>query len=235
MKHILILALLILSFFSCKKKDPKVDTTPPPIPIATNGDGVYDYDSNFYKTVKIISNGEWMAENLRTSHYSNGDTIFSGKNIQDISGLGSPKFFFYPNGDSISNLKKYGRLYTYYVVEDGRNVCPTGWHVPNQAEFDTMIKYIGGQDIAGGKLKSTTLWTAPNTGANNESLFNALPAGFREPNNNYKEVTKTGIWWSSTPDTANRVWSYYLKYTYSYVFRTPSEKNSAYSIRCKKN
>jgi uncharacterized protein (TIGR02145 family) len=227
-------ALVLLNLISCKKDEPKEE----PVyvePIAFEGDGVYDYDSNFYKTVKIVKNGEWMAENLRTSHFSNGDTIFSGRNLEDISGLGSPKFFFYPNGDSVTNLKKYGRLYTYYVVEDGRNVCPTGWHVPTREEFDTLTKYVGGQDKAGGKLKATNTWASPNTGADNETMFSALPAGFREPDNVYSEVTKTGIWWTITPDTSNRIWTFYLKYTYSYVFRTPADKNFAYSIRCKKN
>jgi uncharacterized protein (TIGR02145 family) len=234
MKNFAVLLVAILVVVACKKEEETPETTPK-VEIAKYGSGVYDYDSNFYKSVIITDAGEWTVENMRTSHFSNGDTIPSGIHTTDITGLGSPLFYFYPNGDSITNLKKYGRLYTYFVVEDGRNVCPNGWHVPTKAEYDTLTKYVGGQENGGGKLKATTLWAAPNTGADNESLFTGLPAGFREPQNVYSEVTKSGVWWTSTPDTANRVWTYYLKYGYSYVFRTPAEKNFAYSVRCKRD
>jgi uncharacterized protein (TIGR02145 family) len=234
MKQIFLIGLTVLVAFSCKKKE---DT---PIPVeaikwAKYGGGVYDVDSNFYKSVSIDYCGEWMASNLKTSHYRNGDTIFSGIDTNDITGIPSPKFFFYPNGDSINNLKKYGRLYTYHVVEDGRGLCPTGWHIPTKSEFDSLTKYTGGQETGGGKLKSTSYWLSPNTGADDESLFSALPAGFRQPQKVYNEVGKSGIWWTNTADTANRVWTYYLKYTYSTIFRAPKEKNFSYSVRCKRD
>lgn len=234
MKKLVYLLLVVSVVFSCKKKEN--DPTPTPVdPLGKAGAGVYDVDSNFYKTVVIKGSGEWMAEDLRTSHFSNNDTIPSGKNITDISGFGSPKFFFYPNGDSTVNLKKYGRLYTYFVVEDGRNVCPTGWHVPSYAEFDTLTIIVGGQEKGGGKLKATNLWASPNTGADNESLFTGLPAGFREPENVYPEVTKTGIWWTTTPEFDDRIWAYYLKYSYAYVFRSGFDKKNANAIRCKRD
>ena len=234
MKKIFLVLSAILLVVSCKKKVEEVVVAEPD-PYAVLGPGVYDYDSNFYKSVLIDNAGEWMVSNLRTSHFSNGDTIPSGIDTNDISGLLTPQFFFYPNGDSITNLKKYGRLYTYYVVEDGRNVCPSGWHVPTKNEWDTLTKYVGGQESGGGHLKSTSLWLSPNFGADNESLFEALPAGYRQPQKVYKEVTQSGIWWTNTADTANRVWTYYLKFGYSTVFRTPAEKNFSYSVRCKKD
>lgn len=233
MKKLNLILALALIVVACKKEEEPV--APAPDPIGEYGPGVYDYDSNFYKTTYIVNSGEWMAENLRTSHYNNGDSIPSGINQNDISGLGAPKFFFYPAGDSVNNLKKYGRLYTYYVIEDPRNVCPVGWHVPTKNDFDTLIKYAGAEDISGGKLKSTSLWASPNTGADNESLFTGLPAGYRTPDELYPDVSKTGIWWTNSNDTANRVWTYYLRYNYSNTFHTPSDKNKAYSIRCKRD
>ncbi len=130
MHKILFFSLLAVAVIACKKKDKKDSEEEPVNTVATQGAGVYDIDSNFYKTTIIAHSGEWMAENLRTSHYRNGDSIMSGRNLDDISGMSQPSFFFYPNGDSIGNLKKYGRLYTYYVVEDGSGLCPSGWHVP---------------------------------------------------------------------------------------------------------
>ncbi|MES2589992.1 MAG: fibrobacter succinogenes major paralogous domain-containing protein [Bacteroidota bacterium] len=239
MKKVFFVLISILVVVACKKKEDDPIAVEPD-PYAVLGAGVYDYDSNFYQTVKITGAGEWMAENLKACHFSNGDTIPSGIKTADIGGMPNPQFFFYPNGDSSVNLKKYGRLYTYYVVEDGRNVCPTGYHVPTKNEWDTLTKYVGGQENGGGKLKSTSYWLSPNFGADNESLFNGLPAGYRAPDSigtgkHFYETTKSGIWWTSTADTADRVWTYYLKFAYSNVFRTPSEKNFSYSVRCKKD
>lgn len=235
MKNLGLLFIIVLVVFSCKKKnkndDPVVVT---PEPIAENGAGVYDIDSNFYHTTFIYNCGEWTSENLKVCHYNNGDTIFSGRNLDDISGAGQPSYFFYTSGDSVGSMKKYGRLYTEYVVEDWRGLCPAGWHIPTKAEWDTLQKYLGGQEIAGGKLKGSSYWTGANSGADNSSLFNALPAGFREAKKVYPDVTTTAIFWTSTQDTANRTWSYYVKSDYPTLFKAPKDKNMSFSVRCKR-
>ena len=223
--------ILLLVLMSCKKEEPVTEGGSAAKPIGAAGADVQDVEGNVYRTV-VIGLQTWMADNLKTSHYANGDTILSGRNIGDITGVSNPQYFFYPGNDSLTNLNTYGRLYTYYVVEDARNVCPTGWRIPTKSDWDTLVQNVGGDVTGGGKLKSTSLWNAPNTGADNLSSFNALPAGFREANNEYQHLNRFGGWWTSTADTANRVWTYYLKHNYSYVFEEPSEKKEAYSIRC---
>ncbi|MGV3632305.1 MAG: fibrobacter succinogenes major paralogous domain-containing protein [Bacteroidota bacterium] len=234
MKQIFLLSLLALSIAACNKDKDKDDddTTEETIPVAEEGGGVYDIDSNHYATTVITHSGEWMASNLKACHYSNGDTIMSGRNLDDITGMPQPKFFFYPSGDS-AKLKTYGRLYTYYVVEDPRGLCPTGWHVPGKDEWDTLKKYLGGQEVAGGKLKGTSLWVSPNEGADNETLFNAIPAGFREPDESYIDFGKTAIFWTSSSDILG--WSFYVKYNYPTLFQAGNDKSEAFSVRCKRN
>ncbi|MCE3296039.1 MAG: hypothetical protein K0R65_1753 [Crocinitomicaceae bacterium] len=234
MKKIFLFALIGLSIAACKKDDDKDDdpAEPETVPIATEGGGVYDIDSNYYATTVITHSGEWMAANLKAYHYSNGDSIMSGRNLDDITGMSEPKYFFYPGGDSLK-ANTYGRLYTYYVVDDPRGLCPTGWHVATKPEWDTLKKYLGGQEVAGGKLKGTTLWSSPNDGADNSTLFNALPAGFREPDETYIDLTKTAIFWTSTGEELG--WSMYIKYNYPTLFQATNDKNEAFSVRCKRN
>ncbi len=234
MKKVFLLGLIGLTLMACDKDKDKdkdeggTDTAP----LAEEGSGVYDIDSNKYATTIIAHSGEWMASNLKACHYSNGDTIMSGRNLDDISGMAEPAFFFYSNGDS-SKLNTYGRLYTYYVVDDPRGLCPTGWHVPSKAEWDTLKKYLGGQEVAGGKLKGTSLWNSPNDGADNETLFNAIPAGFREPDETYLEVGKTAIFWTSSAGELG--WSMYLRYNYPTLFQGIYDQKKAFSVRCKRN
>jgi len=143
---------------------------------------VKDVDGNSYKTIKI-GNQIWMAENLKTTHYANGDAIPDGTGAGDISGETDPKYWF-AYVDDLNNVTTYGRLYTWYTVIDSRNVCPDGWHVPTDTEWTTLTDYLGGTSVAGGKLKETgtTHWTTPNTGATNETGFTALPGGYRSNN-----------------------------------------------------
>ncbi|MFN5415892.1 MAG: fibrobacter succinogenes major paralogous domain-containing protein [Flavobacteriia bacterium] len=233
MHKIIIFSIISLTIFSCKKKEE--DPIEEPVnTLATDGAGVYDVDSNFYKTTIIANSGEWMAENLKTSHYRTGDTIMSGRNLDDISGMSQPSFFFYSNGDS-SSINKYGRLYTYYVVDNAQGLCPTGWHVPTKNEWDTLKAYLGGQEVAGGKLKGSDFWASPNEGADNKTLFNAKPSGFRTPEEVYSEITQTAIFWTSTAEVGTKSWSYYLKYNYPTLFQVPSEGKLGLSVRCKRD
>ena len=136
---------------------------------------VTDYDGNRYKTVKI-GNQIWMAENLRSIHYSDGTAI---------------PYYIYNN--DAANLLIYGRLYSSAAVLKGtassntnpsnvQGIAPNGWHLPSKAEWQELADYLGGINVAGGKMKElgTTHWITPNTGATNESGFNALPAGMHD-------------------------------------------------------
>lgn len=155
---------------------------------AANSDApltVSDIDGNIYKTVEI-GNQVWMAENLKTTRYADGTPITNGTLLGGI-GYTDKYYFIYQNDPNYKDI--YGLLYTWSATTNGVNgtanpsgvqgVCPDGWHVPSNAEKTELITYLGGSDIAGGKLKEvgTAHWNAPNTGATNESGFAALGTG----------------------------------------------------------
>jgi len=140
---------------------------------------VIDIDGNIYETVEI-SEQLWLAENLKVTHYNNGDEIPTGLTPGDngswyYSDQGG--YAIYDNNPE--NADTYGLLYKWYSATDLRGLCPVGFHVPSEYEFNELITYLGGLNIAGGKLKETGYehWESPNLGATNESGFTALPAG----------------------------------------------------------
>ena len=143
------------------------------------GNGVTDIDGNTYSSV-LIGNQEWMGENLKTTKYANGSSIPNITSNSSWQTLTSGAWCYW--GNSSANNADYGKLYNWYVVSDSQNVCPANWHVPSQAEASTMINYLGGIGVAGGKIKEigTTHWKTPNMGATNTSGFTALPGGYRD-------------------------------------------------------
>jgi uncharacterized protein (TIGR02145 family) len=169
---------------------------------------VTDIDGNVYKTVQI-GNQIWMAENLKVSRYRNGDLI---PNVTDSEiwrdYLMSGAYCFYENNSAYN--AEYGKLYNWYVVNDNRIIAPVGWHIPTLNEWEILIDYLGGGEIAGGRLKETgTLhWELPNENATNESGFTALPGGstsnFDKP---FYGLGNVGSWWSSLPYDEQFAWS----------------------------
>lgn len=141
----------------------------------------------------------------------------------------------------------YGKLYNYFVVADARNVCPTGWHVPNDTEWNTLISYldpaanlsiIGSQSTtAGGRMKSKgkQYWAAPNTYATNESGFSALPAGSRDTVGDFNYISASAGFWTSTELDVNNAYSRDVSYGSGEVYRRSNDKRSGYSIRCLKD
>lgn len=196
---------------------------------------VSDVDGNTYKTI-TIGTQTWMAENLRSTKFRNGDAIPTTATVgQDISSEASPIYQW-----SLGNTNVNGRLYTWFAATDARNVCPVGWHLPTDAEWTTLIGYLGGENIAGDKLreKGTVHWGTSyitNNGlATNESGFTALPAGSKETNGVYFP-SNICVFWGSTsnkPDSGvcRQLWG-----NYSYVQRTNNNKKDGYSIRCIKD
>ncbi|HRX25145.1 MAG TPA: fibrobacter succinogenes major paralogous domain-containing protein, partial [Chitinophagales bacterium] len=139
----------------------------------------------------------------------------------------------------------YGVLYNWPAAMDGdvssssnpsgvQGICPSGWHLPSDAEWTTLTDYLGGIDVAGDKMKEegTSHWTSPNTGATNESGFSALPGGYRLPGGTFNYVGSYGFWWSSTQSSAYNTWYRYLYYSYSGVNRYNNNKSFGYSLRC---
>jgi uncharacterized protein (TIGR02145 family) len=191
--NVLGIILIIILFNECKKDNG--DTKPETGTLA-------DIDGNIYKTIKI-GNQWWMAEDLKTTKYSNGDLIpTTSPSSLNISGESNPKYQW--DYSSVTNISTddYGRTYTWYAVTDSRNVCPAGWHVPVEDEWIKLRDFLGGQDLAGSKLKEVgiTHWLR-DTGATNESGFTALPCGYRGGVSTFIGIAGLhimGYWWSAT-------------------------------------
>lgn len=148
-----------------------------PIFSQISGDGVIDIDGNIYSSV-IINKVEWMSENLKTTHYNNGDEIPYVSTNSDWSNSNSGAFCWYNNDDD--NKAIYGNIYNIYALNDIRGICPEGWEVPTENDWIKLVEYLGGSTEAGGPLKAVSnLWNPPNGGATNLSGFSALPSGRR--------------------------------------------------------
>jgi uncharacterized protein (TIGR02145 family) len=131
----------------------------------------------------------------------------------------------------------YGRLYTWYAATDYRKLCPAGWHVPTDAEWTVLTNYLGGESVAGGKLKSTgvSYWTSPNTGATNESGFTAMPVGMHMSDGTFYNRSNAGFWWSITENSPTNVFNREMHYHLASILTGSYFKNSGFSVRCLKD
>ena len=190
-----------------------------------------DIDGNKYRTV-MIGNQVWTAENLKVTHYRNGDPITTGLSIIKWNHSYTGAYAVY--GGKETNADTYGYLYNWYAVDDSRNIAPEGWHVPTDNEWQTLVDYLGGKRVAGGKLKEegTTHWNSPNTEATNEAGFAALPGGSRYSNGNYYHMGSFGYFWSSTELNSRTAWYRLLDYNGSGVLRLYRNKQYGFSVRC---
>lgn len=335
----LLLFGLSLSILGCSKEEDSTpelvadNSTSQPMPslspiTSSAGAGVSDADGNTYSSVVLGNGQEWMASNLKTSKYSNGDPITNEvgviatisiktagngyktavyNNVSLIGGNGSGATADitidtlgkatsvslitagsgYLSGDILTvndtllsdtaigccltikvdtmqwqNLtfgawanynfdsqfeNPYGKLYNYFVVADSRNVCPTGWHVPNDLEWNTLVIYLdpsadtsatGPQSAtAGGRMKSTgkQYWLTPNTYATNESGFSALPSGSRSAIGNFQYIYTSAGFWTSTEVNTTNAYSRDLGNGSGFINRHSINKKGGLSIRCLKN
>ena len=209
---------------------------------------VKDIDGNTYNTVQIGTQC-WTKENLKVTKYNDGTTIpldTSG----GIGGNGTGQTWtarftgartIYANDNT--NLATYGYLYNWYavkgIVTEGstsyKNLCPTGWHIPSNAEWTTLTNYLGGESVAGGKMKSsgTTNWNSPNTGATNESGFSAPPGGFRNSDGSFNFIRLNAFFWSANEYDNSNAWYHYLYFNIGNVGRNSNyNKSFGASVRC---
>ncbi len=209
--------------------------------IVTNPGAGVTFSGYTYSSIVLGNGQEWMAENLRTTSYANGDPIPNVTNDIQWSNLTTGAWSHYDNNSQYDN--PYGKLYNWYTVDDPRNVCPTGWHVPSESEWNTFINYLdpnanGGQqgNTAGGKMKSTgtQYWVNPNTGATNESGFSGLPGGARSDWGPFYDVGGNGYWWSSEYD-AFFAWNRSMNYGDGSVSLNYYNKADGFSVRCLKD
>jgi uncharacterized protein (TIGR02145 family) len=197
------------------------------------GGGVSDIDGNFYTSI-VINNQEWMQKNLAVSKYRNGDVIATGLSNTSWQSTTSGAVAIYDN--LAANNTTYGKLYNWFAVVDPRGICPTGWHVPSDDEWLSLTQYLGGVLDAGGKMKTTTGWNAPNSGATNISGFTGLPGGYRRFNGTYSGYLGYAYWWSSTSFSDPLFANYSaLKFDDTVVFRWTLDKKSGLSVRCVKD
>ena len=199
-----------------------------------NGEAVQDIDENCYSLVQIGSQ-LWMSENLKTTRYNNGDAI-THITTNSWESYDEGQYSMYSNSLYIAEI--YGNLYNWAVVDDDRGVCPAGWHVPSDGEFTVLTNFLGGESVAGGKMKETGLehWNSPNEGATNESGFTGLPAGYRNPTTNYFDDRGVlGYFWSSTENTNTIARTRSLYYNSSGLSSNNSLKSYGFSIRCLKD
>jgi uncharacterized protein (TIGR02145 family) len=173
-----------------------------------------------------------MKKNLDVDHYSNGEPIPEVKDPTEWSNLKTGAWCYYNNDPA--NGAIYGKLYNRYAVNDPRGLAPKGWHIPSEAEWTELENYLGGKDVAGGKLKETGTahWQNPNTGATNESGFSALPGGWRNYNGAFGSVGYYGLWWSSTESDATDAWYRGMGCSYAAIGRGDDGKGSGFSVRC---
>ena len=199
------------------------------------GPNITDSEGNSYKTV-TIGTQQWMAENLKVSKYNDGTAI---PNITDNSQWQTNTTGAWCNNknDAVNNTK-YGKLYNWYAVNKtsngNKNVCPTGWHVPTDAEWTVLTDYLGGLTVSGGKMKEegTTSWNSPNTEATNTSLFTGLPGGYRDFFANYYYIGDYGYWWSSSEHDTYGAWYRYLNKYNGNANRNYFNKVIGLSVRC---
>ena len=212
---------LILFVAGCKKsEDPAIIPTT-----------VTDIDGNVYHTVSIGSQ-VWMVDNLQVTRYNDGTEIPCVPDSAAWVNLKIQGYCWYDN-NATANKNSYGALYNGYVLSAGKNIAPVGWHIPSDAEWSILTTFLGGENVAGIKLKEagSQYWSIMNTSATNESGFTARPGGYRGSFAKFTGRGIVGFWWSSTP--------YYSGFFYRYMYDDDSKvesnninKELAYSIRC---
>ncbi|MCX6232104.1 MAG: fibrobacter succinogenes major paralogous domain-containing protein [Bacteroidetes bacterium] len=239
MYTLILIGFALVLTYSCKKE---TTTTPSLTPVINmyplypaiifnsnlNYDSTKDIDGNVYKTIKIGTQ-TWMAENLKTTKYNDSTSIPEITNNATWNALTTGAYCWSNNDIKFKPI--FGALYNWYTVNTGK-LCPIGWHVSSETEWETLISFLGGDSLAGGKLKETGFshWNSPNTGANNETGFTALPGGDRGIYGYFGSSGRWGEWWTSVSKI------YWMWNDESRVFRYGGVfYTDGYSVRCVKD
>jgi len=187
-------------------------------------------DSVAYSLVTIGSQ-QWMRQNLNVATYRDGTVIPQVSDATAWSNLTTGAWCWYNN--DAANGAIYGKLYNAYAVNNAKGLCPLGWRVPSDADWNTLASFLGGNSVAGGEMKSTSpLWSSPNTGATNSSGFTGLPGGIRHENGSFVELGFNGPWWSSTDVNGEGNHLYVVASGTSSIFNVFLPFKYAISVRC---
>jgi len=217
--------LILILFCSCKKeKDSDNELT--------------DADGNVY-TSETIGTQIWMIENLKTTKYNDGSPIPLITDNTAWRNATTQAYCWYNN--EIGNKDPYGALYNWFAVNTDK-LCPKGWHVSSESDWNDLIDFLGGETVAGGKLKTpgtiegnNGLWYQPNVDATNETKFSALPGGMR--GNGFYDFGYGGEWWSSSEYSSARAFYFYINNFDGTVGHTVDGggKENGFSVRCIKD
>jgi uncharacterized protein (TIGR02145 family) len=176
-----------------------------------------------------------MTENLKVTKLNDGAVIPLVTDTAAWSDLLTPGYCWY-NNDEATNKNPYGGLYNYYTVKTGK-LCPTGWHVSNDTNWVFLTLYLGGADVAGGRLKEIGLthWNSPNYGATNEFGFFALPGGGRGSDGRFANLGNDGYWWAFGYESGGRAFIETLSHNDASIWGSDTPMNYGYSVRCVKD
>jgi uncharacterized protein (TIGR02145 family) len=196
---------------------------------------VQDIDGNQYRSVRIGAQ-VWMAENLRVTHYRNGDALAKLTDSTRWASSGEGAYCAMLNNENW--VRDYGRLYNLYAAVDSRGLAPEGWHIPSDAEWQYLIDYLGGDAMAGAVMMEAGYrhWAYPNTVATNTSGFTALPGGYRNGNlGSFHGAYMSAYFWSSTKAATGGYWYRNLAIERESVIRDTAVQRNGFSLRCVKN
>ena len=215
MRYLLISIFAITSLIACKK-----DETPTP---ETNS------------TTVSLCNEIWMIKNLDVANYSNGDPIPQVTDSAQWVNLTTGAWCYYMN--DAANGPVYGKLYNWYAVNDQRGLAPAGYHVATHDEWNSLVACLGGDSLAGGKIKETGFahWLSPNADATNSSGLKGLPAGCRDFDGEFRYMSSYGIWWSATELDNTYSWAHNVYYNDGVHLGFEDLKNLGFSVRCVKD
>lgn len=221
-QYSIIFNLFLVLFTGCKKDDPVVSYG-----------SVSDIDGNIYKTISIGTQ-TWMTENLRVLQYGNGDPVQNvTDNLQWTDQINGAYCWY--NNDESQFKNSYGALYNYYTIADSRKICPTGWRIPTKSDCELLGSFLGGNSIAGGKLKETGTvhWYSPNEEcASDKSKFSALPGGNRNPGGAFELIRQTAVFWTSSSANSTEAYFYLLSFETFGLYINPADKKYGCSVRC---
>lgn len=174
----------------------------------------------------------WSTQNLNVSKYRNGDEIPQVQDATEWAAIQTGAWCYYENIDD--NGTKYGKLYNWYALNDLRGIAPEGFLIPSDEDWVTLINYLGGESVAGGKMKEngTVHWNKPNQMATNSSGFKGLPGGFRCNNGNFFCIGVGGLWWSRSEKNTLEANGYRINYDTGNTLCGSSEKTWGFSVRC---
>lgn len=227
-KHYLlgIMSLSALLFFSCGSTEPVVaeSNDVPAVAVATST------NSNLPADTVVIGTQTWKNSNLNTIVFRNGDTLLQAKTNEEWVNAAKNQIPAWCYADNnAENGEKFGKLYNYWAVIDPRGLAPAGWRIPSDADFATLVQFVGADGAA--KVKSTSMWENGGNG-NNSSGFNALPGGYRNATGLFNPIGRLTSWWTVTEKSSGSAFGYKIIAADNNFVQSDFYKRSGLSVRC---